>query len=433
MRRYLHTNTLIFLLVAFIAVYTEFYIIYIILIPYLLFIINRHKKHSLIIIPIIMFCFVLSIEFRNISNQYVHHAKVLKVYSSSALVKESGMKYYILGVNEQILPGDKITFNAKYISDIENGSFEVYWRSLGASAYGYASDVVIDENSAGLRNGILESLINNHDYYSQNILALFYGISTDYNASLLNRVTKLGVSHLFVISGFHIAIFYIGLERIGLRITNNRKIINISSASISFIFVFFIYFPLTAIRALVTLIIVRTHKFNKIDSLSICGIIFFVINPYIMISNSMILSFSITYVIYLLSGGQNNIKKTLLISIVAFYVSLPTVTTWTNELNLLAPLVTIIITQIVSFSYVLGLVILPFHFLWWIGDIYFMFFDYLILILTVLYIPVYFPDSNIFKQYLGTSLILLYIIAMRGNRLILLNTLFSMSFIFFII
>ena len=338
-----------------------------------------------------------------------------------------------MGVNINLIPGDYITYNSKYISDVNNSTFEVYWKSLGASAYGYANDLEIVEYASGIRANMLRNLFEDTGAYSQNFLALLYGFDTDYNQFLLDRVSRLGVSHLFVVSGFHIALFYIFMEKIGFKLTNNRRVINIISTFISFIFTFFIYFPLTAVRALLTIIIVRTHRFNKIDSLSICGILFFIINPFIMISNSMILSFSITYVIYLLSSGPNNFKKTILISVAAFYVSLPTITTWTTDLNLLAPLVSFLITQIVSFSYVMGLIIFPFHFLWWIGNIYFMLFDLLILLISCLYIPLTFPESNIIKQCIGTSLIIMYIVLMRGNITILLNTLFLMSFIFFII
>lgn len=386
------------------------------------------------ILIILGLLFVLSISIRPISTDRFHTAIVKDVYNTSMLVKEKGHKYYLLGVDNSYLPGDVITYRCSYITETsDKGSFDIFWRSKGAVAYGWADNVEVVSQTVSLRNDLLNVFIGSDSYYSQGILALLYGKETDSNAELLDMVTQLGVSYLFVLSGFHIAIFFVSIEKVGGKITNNRYAVNLVCVSVTVVFLYFIYFPLTAVRALITLQIIRTHRFNKIDSLSICGLLFFVINPYSMISNSMILSFSITAGIYLIIGKGVKFSETVLVSIMAFYVSLPTIATWETDINLLSPLINILITPIVSFTYIFGMLLVPFHFLWPIGNAYFFLFNIMIQSLSIFYIPMTIETIGVFKQFIAITITLLYISQTKGHRLILLNTFLSISIIFFII
>lgn len=433
MERYLYIGILFILVLFFLIFYFNIFLLIIILFSSLILFFYKFKKKAIIIILFLLMIYLFSLNFNQINQNYEHIAKVKSINTSSILVKENGVKYYLLGIDKNVLPGDKIRFECEYNISSNKGSFDIYWHSIGARAYGWANNVEIESYGSGIRRTLLEKLINDGSFFSQTFLALIYGIETEDNAFMLDTVTKLGVSYLFVISGFHISLLYIITEKIGMNITSNRKVINCISMMVSLFFLYFIYFPLTAIRALITIMLIRTHKFSKIDSLGICGIIFFIINPYIMMSNSMILSFTITGMIYILSNNYHTVKSSIIISVAAFYVSLPTISTWTNELNLFAPLINIILTPLISFSYIFALIIFPFHFLWIVGDIYFLIFNYILFSIKYIYLPISLSDVTMIQQYLGTLIVMVYIFILRNNKIILLNTFLLLSAILFII
>lgn len=433
MDRYFWTNTLIFNLFLFLTFLTSKFIILIPLIPYIIFIACKYKGCVKWFLIIWFFMIIALIQFRPMTNNYYHTATVKKVYSTSLLVSEDGRKYYIYGIQDTFMPGDVITFEGRYYPATDYSSFSIFWKAKGAIAQGHAYDVELVSHHNSIRNKLFSSFLNDHSNYSQGILALLYGISTEYNSFLLDITTKLGVSHLFVLSGFHIALFFIAIETIGNKIIKNKRVVNLIALSIALIFLYFLYFPLTGIRALLTMQIIRLHRNNRIDSLCITGNIFFCINPFILFTSSMILSFSITAAIYILSRGGISFRETVTISIVAFYCSLPTITTWDDEANLLAPLINILLTPLISFTYIFSLIIMPFHFLRPIANLYFSIFDIVIISMSRIYIPLNLELLTLWRQYLATITTLIYICIMRGNRVILLNTFFSMSIIFFII
>lgn len=358
-----------------------------------------YKKWVFVIPIIFVSAFLFNYQPTNsINEEYEHLAIVEKIYSSSIVVNEGGDKYYIMKVNEDVVVGDLIKYNAKYKTEVEKGSFDMFYKSTKAIGYGYASHLTIIEHKHNLRNNIYLKLLNSDGEYSNFALGMLYSKETNGNVEMLSNVNRMGIAHLFVISGFHISILYITIDGILCKIMGNNKKREFINIFIISIFLYLIYFPPTAIRALLTMMIMKRGMFGNVDSLSMVGILFFIANPWILFTNSMILSFSITILIYLIKPNKLSLWSSIKLSISAFLVALPTLATWNNTFNILSPLLTVVMTPFISMGYIICLVMIPFHNIWFIGDIIFRILDEIIRIFSYVYIPIETQTISPFQQ-----------------------------------
>lgn len=433
-RKYLWFNILLFILLFQFQLFILQFWLWPFIIGYAIIIILIYKS-KIFIIPIIFFI-SFGLNFDNYlkpNEKYNHIATVEKVYSSSITVLEDGQKYYIMQVDSNLAKGDVVSYNTKYYNELQKDDFYIFYKSTEAIGYGYGNNIEVISRKESLRGNIYYSLLNRDSKYSDFALLMLYGTSNERNSNLENNINKMGISHLFVVSGFHISLFYIGIEKIGKKFIKNKRMLSFASFSSVLFFLYLVYFPPTGIRALLTLLIIRTYRFNKIDSLSIVGIIFYIFNPWIMLTSSMVLSFSITGMIYFLNPNSFSFRDSVLLSILAFYLAIPTITTWDNNFNLLSPLLTIVMTPIVSLSYIICLFLLPFNSFWFIGDWIFFLIGLIIQIFSILYIGFDIQQININKQFFLTGITLTYIVALKNNKAVLLNVFFILSLIFFII
>ncbi len=432
-------NILLFNLFLLITLYTKNWWLTPLILFYLGWILYEYGWKSLVsILFIILLCFSINnSNNKEINHKLSHKAKIVKIYSSSIVVNEDGQNYYLMGIKENYIVGDEISFNAMYKENDEISSFDVFYKSTKSNGLAYANNIKVISHNKNLRNNTYNLLLEDNSTYSDFALAMLYKTKTDGNATLLDNINKLGIPHLFVLSGFHITIFYLFIEKLCGGVIVNKKIVDtISFGSILF-FLYLVYFPPTGIRALLTMVIIKIGNLSKIDSLSLTGIIFFILNPFLMIGNSMILSFSITAMIYESSSKKGNRNKRILnkvtISSSAFFLSIPTILTWNPSVNLFSPILSIILTPIISISYIICILILPFHYLWGLFSTYFYLLNIIISLLLFMYFPLSIGIISPFMQIYLVSITFLYIIKQKENNLILLNTFFILSLIFIII
>ncbi len=409
-------------------------IILIFLLPYITYYLLKYGSHAKALFITLLFATLFNYHGQpTINDSYEHQAVVDDVYTSSITVIEDGQKYYLMGIDEQVSHGDVISYNSVYNDDVEKGSFDLFYKSTKAIACGWAKNLEIIKKSNDLRSEIHNDLYETEGWYSDFTLLMLYGEEDGLGSVINDGVSKMGISHLFVVSGFHIALFYIFIEKILSNILKSSKMANLVAFSISTGFLYLVYFPPTGIRALLTLIFVRGFNLERTESLSLTGLMFFVINPYILLTNSMILSFTITLAIYLYRPQELSIMDMIVLSMFAFYISLPTVSTWENQHNLTAPLLSIVLTPIVAMMYVVSLVFLPFKDCWVLADPLFALFFWVLKIFSN--VSAYFSTGllTMQEQLYITSLSIYYIHTLRNNKVILMSSFFSISLIIFLI
>lgn len=402
---------------------------------YLMFYIIIYGSKSKVLLLILIGCFLFNYdknEIQEFDNDY-HVAVVDEVYSSSITVIEEGHKYYLMKVNENLSKGDVVSYQTEYYYDIEKGSFDIFYKSTKSEGYGYANELNIISKKENIRNNIHNDLYEDNSYYSDFALLLLYGEEEGIGVQVKNKINAMGISHLFVVSGFHISLFFIMIEKVGNQFIRNRKLVSLIAFTISVSFLYLVYFPYTGLRALITMMIIRSHKYDKIDSLALTGIIFYIWNPWIMFSSSMILSFSITFAIYFFRPESISFSDGVTLSMFAFYISLPTVSTWENTHNLLAPLLSLVMTPIVSIMYVTSLLLLPFKECWNLFDYVYQAFYWIIIIFSSLEITFYTQIIGFAKQVALTILCVSYIALLKEKKWHILSSFFSISLIIFLI
>ena len=109
-----------------------------------------------------------------------------------------------MGIEDNLVVGDNISFYANYEDNDDIDSFNLFYRSTKTVGLGYANDLKVNSHKDNLRNNIYNSLLEDDSTYSNFTLAMLYKTKTEGNKELISNVNKLGVSHLLVISGFHI-------------------------------------------------------------------------------------------------------------------------------------------------------------------------------------------------------------------------------------
>lgn len=432
--RHLFLNTLLLSLIILILIYTSYIFLIIFLLPYITYYLLKYGTHAKALFLTLFFALLFNYHPANeISDSYFHEAVVDNVYTSSITVIEDGQKYYLMGIDEQLSHGDVIKYTSIYNDDVEKGSFDLFYKSTKAVGYGWANNIEVVAKVDNLRGDIHNDLYLNEGWYSDFTLLMLYGEESGFGEMINNGVTKMGISHLFVVSGFHIALFYVFIEKILSNILKSSKMANLAAFTISTGFLYLVYFPPTGIRALLTLIFIRGFNLERTESLSLTGMLFFIINPWMLLTNSMILSFSITFSIYLYRPQEVSIIDMLTLSMFAFYISLPTISTWETQHNLTAPLLSIVLTPIVAFMYIISLVVLPFRDCWHLFDPVFGLFFWILN--TFSNVSIYFDTGllSIPEQLYITALSIYYIHLLKNNRGVLLTSFFSISLFVFLI
>lgn len=207
-----------------------------------------------------------------------------------------------------------------------------------------------------IKNNLIKK-INNYqskDYMNAFILGDTSSIDEEVYASYQTN----GVNHLLAISGMHISLIALALLFILNKISKD-KIVNYTLVIITLLFYAFLTnFSPSIMRAIFMFILLTINKnLNlKISSiyilLLICSLYFFY-NPFIVYNIGFLYSFIITahLIVFnkLINNEKNYLKKTLIISVIAFVSSVPITIINFHSLNLLTPLINIIFVPFVSY------------------------------------------------------------------------------------
>lgn len=432
--KYIYTNTFILTMILFVFFYSGYIWMFSIILPYSTYYLLKYKSKAKVMIVTFALMVLINYELPEEINENYHHTAVVDdVYTSSITVIEDGQKYYLMGIEENLSHGDVISYTSIYDDDVEKGGFDIFYKSTDAIGLGWANNLELVERNDDIRSNIHNDLYNEEGWYSDFTLLMLYGEENGHGYVIKNKINLMGISHLFVVSGFHISLFYILIDKILSGLISNSKITNTLAFSISVGFLYLVYFPPTGLRALLTIVFIRFLNQNKIESLSLTGLTMFVFNPWILLSNSMILSFSITYAIYIYKPDEISIIDMLVLSMFAFYISLPTISTWENKHNITAPLLSIVMTPLVSVFYITSLIILPFHDCWHLMDPVYHLFYSMINIFGNVNFYFYTPEVNFIKQITFTCLSLYFIYLLKNNKIILMNSFFLISLIIILI
>ena len=212
-------------------------------------------------------------------------------------------------------------------------------------------------------NSIFYRLKNKvHDYITKkdtfSYLSLFiFGDIDTLDTDALGIYRSLGISHLIAISGMHISLFSLLL----LKLFSWIKAEWLRYSIVIFIlwfYAFLVGFTPSMVRSVVSFTSISIFNlFNRnIKSfwiLLLTALGFLLYNPFYIYSIGFLFSFVISFFLLfcqnLFSKFNNYFIKTFVVSLIAFFVSIPIISISFYEINLLSPVVNVIFVPFITF------------------------------------------------------------------------------------
>lgn len=225
------------------------------------------------------------------------------------------------------------------------------------------------ENKVTIFNKIKNWFIdraNNLEKTSSYMHAFILGDSSLMSSNVYENYRSNGVTHLFAVSGMHISIFIVVLDKLFNKIKKKDIII----VSILFFYMFLVGFIPSVIRASLLYLFLKINKiidFN-LDTKRVLYLLFLIlliINPFYIYDLGFLYSFTTSFGLLLFQKkiNGNYLKQLFLVSLIAFLFSLPLTIYNFYEFNLLTVLNNILIVPFVStilFPFSLFTFIFPF-------------------------------------------------------------------------
>lgn len=194
-----------------------------------------------------------------------------------------------------------------------------------------------------------------HPYESKEFLKNLILGTNSLNQNTKENLNKMGISHLFVVSGMHFSLLILIFDQIFnlpfLKNIKNKKIIKIIYL---FSYVIITKFTISIMRCFIQNIIKMYNnklKLNKFNQFSLSLIIAIIIQPFSIFNTSFHLTYLISGSLVLLSDqkdNQNKILKTIKTTIILNLIILPLLSNFNSYINLMIVLFNFIYIPLVT-------------------------------------------------------------------------------------
>lgn len=185
----------------------------------------------------------------------------------------------------------------------------------------------------------------------------------------IERINKLGISHLIAVSGFHIGLIFTGMTFILKKFSNKRISTNISLI-ISFIYISIIDFPISSIRAFLMILILNLgiileKRIDTANILGFVGVLILIFNPQMIYNLGFILSFTGVLSILFFSNQistKNKIMKNLSLIIGIFLGTTPININHFNYFSIssiVSNIIAVLPFSIALYTSIIGILIFP--------------------------------------------------------------------------
>lgn len=207
-------------------------------------------------------------------------------------------------------------------------------------------------------NYFISNYYNRNFKYSGFIKALVIGSKNSLNLELKENISKIGISHLFVVSGLHVGIIVTIFDKV-------LTIIKLQEQKKKYIIIPFLILYLTITKFSVSVLRVTLayilksflkSKYTPLDKMSINIMLVLLINPFYIYTYSFILTYLISSMIIIISPTLPlkksilvYILNTIIISLFSIIITLPIIININSEVNLLSILYNVIYIPLVSY------------------------------------------------------------------------------------
>ena len=186
--------------------------------------------------------------------------------------------------------------------------------------------------------------------------ALIFGKKESLDYNFTKKVKKLGIYHLFVLSGFHFGIFSFVLWLLLFPLPLRKRYKKVIILILLTFFLFLTSFSPPSIRVYLMLLVYFVFDLSGIDleplhAIGIAGMIMLLINPFNSFNPGFLMSFFASAGIVIGVKEKGVLYSFFLIPFVAFFVMLPFYLYFFNYIPFLAPFYNILIIPFVVFLF----------------------------------------------------------------------------------
>jgi competence protein ComEC len=353
------------------TIYATQYHWLLILILLCLFFLFRVHKHLFLSGLFLIFIVLFSMHFRTtVFNEYeINDGVVLETLSENdhyfSYIVRSGITKVRVSTEEELDVGMKVFLDCKpkeiSLASIPGGfDYQQYLYSLGLLGNVQCVLVEIDESfSLPKIRAITQDYIESTFQESMPYINAFIMANTTYMDSQLKEdINTLGIAHLFAVSGLHVMLLVLIIERL---LDKTKLTVYMKKAILILILSVYLIttgFSDSILRATLFYGFIKVKKhldleWTTIDLLSVIALIFLVINPFRLFNISFLLSYLVTFglllYIPLIDHRAPYFKQLFVVQVVAFLISLPVVVSLNPSVNLLSLLVNLFFIVFVSY------------------------------------------------------------------------------------
>ncbi len=372
----------------------RFNILYLIIfILYLLYLFIKSYKYA--IVTIILFLFLLLnlgiryIKYNKKESNTVNLQGVIvsvkeKTNSNQIIIKCNGLKYLFYDETKSLKLGDNINVRGNLSNNESNHipylfNYSLYlkennikgvinnpeYKKINSSVSIYTLNRLINDSLNARFKGNTASFLK----------ALLVGETNTLGEELSEDIRKVGIGHLFVISGLHMNV-------LAMIITKILKLFKVKTSFIDYIIIFFfiIYYFITLgmvsiLRVLLTFILSTINKKNKLllsslDIYIISIIFILLVNPYYLVNYSFLLTYIISTSLVIISpllkfkGFKGSILNNIIMSVNSILVTLPIIINISPTINFLSIIYNLFYIPFISYILLpFSIIVLIFSFL----------------------------------------------------------------------
>lgn len=343
-----------------------------VLFPYIYFLWRKHTDLIKIIVAIFAVYILSVVVFNKISLKetdtylvtVLNNIKVDTYTSFVGRIKHQKVKVYF-DEDTEIKPGDilKISGNLEIPSmSTIPGTFDYknYLSSQGIKYTVFAEDIFHQKSSFNiyLSPYYIEKYIEKHQPLSGEYIKTFIlADKSDISLEVKDGINKIGISHLFAVSGLHIAMLVVSMEYFLSNLKLKRKVQENIIVALLLSYLMITSFSPSVTRATIMYVFIIVNKrykleFSSLDIISIIYILLLFLRPYYYFDAGFLLSFLVTFTILLSSNILNKkskLSQLVLISSIAFLVTVPIILKLNYQINLLSILLNIFFLLYVTY------------------------------------------------------------------------------------
>ncbi|MFW5794607.1 MAG: DNA internalization-related competence protein ComEC/Rec2, partial [Bacillota bacterium] len=359
--------------------------------------------------------------------------EVYEVYENYIIVKSNHRYLVYIEDSEGLKPGSIIKIYGEYkyydsYNIIHNFDYKTYLKSKNIIAIIESNKVIKLRNKFNIRiirHNIKNYLEDNYNSVSNYLKMFIIGEKNDLDSEILEKSNKIGISHLFAISGMHLALIVLFLNKLINLFYFKKETYNMIIYLFIIGYIIITGFSISIIRAgllTLSLIYIKNKRllFSRSDLLTFSFLFLVIINPYTIYNIGFQFSYLIAFSLLLIKTNITNKDRLLQffkIGVIANLFSLPIILEMNKEFGIMNIFVNVIFIILVGYILLPGaFIVLLMPNIAYLYKYFLINFEYLVYYIEKYNYYISFNFSNSLFKFLYWLLLILVIIFLNSKK-----------------